>query len=401
MLFSVLYNYIIIPFLFLISKVYEILNKEYRARQKLSKDQLENLIIRTEKKVVWIHASSMGEFEQAKFIIEKLKNDDIYVIVSFFSPSAYDNQKHYDLADQIIYIPFDSKKNAREIVQKIDPEIFILIRYDFWFNILNQLKISGSKSILINATKPSYSFLNIFYKSVSKLFDSIYTANRNAFLYYKSMTRSKVIEASDTRYDRILNAVESAQKLDAFKSFSSKKLILVCGSTWEEDERLLSKINDDDLFLIIVPHKPNKDHIKYSQSIFNNAVLLSEINEADDSRTIIVDSIGGLLALYGLADIAYVGGGSGAGLHSVSEPAGYGLPIIVSGGVESSIDARSLAESKSLFEINNSEELREVINKLKEDNFRTTAGESSKEYIKNNAGTSDIVLSEIAKYLNS
>lgn len=382
----------------MVSQFYALGNKKYQERLLLSKKQLSELIVDTNKKILWVHASSYGEFEQAKYIIEELKEKhNFYILVSFFSPSAYNNQKNYAYADQIIYLPFDSYFYAKKLVQIINPDYFILVRYDFWLNHLVEIRKKAKKAILINATEPKFKNIltGFFYKEYCNQFDKVFASNLRAYEFFNKIDKSKTIISKDTRYDRINNVVEKAQILEKFQKFKTDKLILVAGSTWLEDEQLLSKVQNDKLMLIIVPHEPNSNHIEKSLELFPDSQIYTKCSSFNDNNPIIIDTIGILLTLYKIADIAYVGGGFGAGLHSVSEPAGFGLPILASGNINTSIDAVQLEKSGGLINIKEFKDLDDSLELLYNKNRRKETGINSKNYIKNNLGASEEIINLI------
>ncbi len=405
-----IYNFILIPIL----KIYFMLNYKLN-RNKIISDFykiIENNNSNTKK--IWFHSSSMGEFEQIKYIIELLKKEqpDVKVICTFFSNSGYENQKKYQYADYISYLPVDSEKNAKKFIEIVNPNVAIFVRYDLWLNFLINLKERNIPSLLINATYPKiyknkiiFKLIKSYYIYTYSLISEIFAVNNESFNFFKNeLSYENVYQSKDTRLDRIAEIVDQSKKHDILPNeiINSQTETLVAGSTWEKDIELLSKllreINKDKFLLraIIVPHKPEKDKIEQIENLIPNIIRLSSIENLNKNELIkfkeyhlVVDKIGILLKLYKYADIAYVGCGFGDGVHSTAEPAGYGLPIITGPNIINSPDAIELHKIGALHIIKNEKELINCIDKLLSDNnLRTIIGEKSKRYIEQNKGFS-------------
>jgi 3-deoxy-D-manno-octulosonic-acid transferase len=370
----------------------------------------------------------MGEFEQAKPVIEEIKktNLEIQIIVTFYSPSGYINQINYKYADAVLYMPFDSYLNARSFINKISPDFAVFVRYDFWRNHLSILDKMSIPTFLICATKPNslalttYPFFKSFLSSTLCLFKGIYTVGEKHTQFFKQIGCSSVETTTDTRFDRIISNVENA-KLNTVlpkEIFEKGEFILVAGSTWEPDEEIISnaieRINTENRIkvrLIIVPHEPTETHLAYSKSELPNSLFLSEIldlisagkgtNDIKQflgSKHIIVDSIGKLLKLYGNASCAYIGGAFGAGVHSVTEPAGYGIPLFTGINISSSPDAEKLFELGALQKVSNQNDLYEGLKEILENNEKTTRiSRIAHDYVYNQSGSSNYISGVILK----
>lgn len=404
--FSIIYNILLFPVFYIFARIYKIFNNKFKERETQSYLHLAEIRkLKKSKKRIWFHAASMGEFEQAKPVIEKVRSSyDCEIIVTFFSPSGYENQKKYQFADYVFYLPLDTVFNAKNFVEGLDPDLAIFIRYEIWHNYLTMLNIDKIPIFLISATKPStkawnYPFLSSFYKHNLELFTAIYTAGMDHFSHYKSLNlQTAIIPLYDTRYDQILNKVE---KFKVERKTDSN--IIVLGSSWEEDEILFKNV-DSYYQLIIVPHEPTEEHIKKTLELFPNSKLFSELNNDIsniNNGVVIVDSIGKLLKIYSIADIAYVGGAFGAGLHSVSEPAGYGIPIVTGTNIERSIDAKHLFENGSLFKIDDENSLNNILDELKNKDKRKELGLANKSFIEKRSGSSKKISKDIIEILNS
>lgn len=390
---------------YLALRVLMLFNKKVADREKSWKNLLDNFDSeKFSKKRIWFHASSMGEFEQAKPIIENLKSEmpDLCIIVSFYSPSGYNNQKHYKFADYILYMPFDLHSRATDFILKINPLIAVFVRYDLWFNHLSVLKELEIPTYLICATKTNSDFylqnslLNSIYLNNLNLIDFIYTAGQSHTRFFESLDiNPKIISSADTRFDRIISKVEDLKQnpLEISELFIDK-IVFIAGSTWREDEEILKdfyihiKKKIDNLVLIIVPHEPTSYCINKLSTDFSNSLLYSELltsyNKANnlEKDVILVDSIGNLLNLYSIANYAYVGGAFGTGIHSVAEPAGFGIPVFFGTNYSKSLDAVNLVKQKSAFSISFAEEIYDIFLKLNKDiQLYEKIGSANKDYI--------------------
>lgn len=391
--------------------------------------------------IIWFHSASMGEFEQAKPIIELLKynleTQNHIILATFYSPSGYNNQMNYKYADLIMYLPDDNLSNVKSFINSFNPAIAVFVRYDIWFNYLSYLNKRNIPILLTSATfSNSFNYIAETLLEISKnenkidIYDKfnwltkiklnyyqallnkvnyIFAATRKDFELFSSLNigqtrNTKIIQSGDTRIDRIIKVVnDSKQNPILEKSIFPNKKVIVVGSSWFEDELVFSEIYDKlktNYQIILVPHEPNESHISETRKLFENVMLFSELeNEIDktkyinskfqkDNFVILVDSIGKLLKLYAIADIAFVGGGFKTGLHSVLEPAGYGLPIICGPKLEKQVDAISLKKYGGLFVVNNSQELFETIIELENKNKIENVYQANSNYIQQNSGKS-------------
>lgn len=357
---------------------------------------------------IWIHASSLGEFEQARPIIEKLKkiSDDCEITVTFFSPSGYRIRHSYEYADRVLYLPLDTKANAHGFLDSINPDIIIFIRYELWLNYLIEARKRAVPCYAVNATFPRskmWTFFPGILRSILGLFSEIYTIGHSETESFQQLRVSVPIHSgNDTRIDRIYALVQDMKQSTGIIHellpglFNSAIPCIVLGSSWEEDERIfieaLSMIQVP-IRLIIVPHEPTPEHCARVMELLPNSILQSEIEYIQDEH-IIIDSIGKLLAIYSIADAAYIGGGFGAGVHSCAEPAGYGLPLACGPFVERSPDAVTLHELGALEIIKNSRDAFAWMNAVYA-GAMSNAGNQAKEYIESRKGMTDIILREI------
>jgi 3-deoxy-D-manno-octulosonic-acid transferase len=430
---SIVYNIIFIPIAIIIKKIWQLFNPKLKERERNWKSSMEDMkpleskLNAEESFVIWFHSASMGEFEQAKPVIEELKRtrENVIAVCSFFSPSGYNHQRHYPFADAVVYLPFDTKSNTKYFLRQVKPDIAVFVRYEIWRNFLEELKASKVPALLINATFPRSILLNFFksfLRSTLNLFKEIYTINYKQTNKFNSLgLTTKVETLADTRFDRIIANIENAKTNPKFRYelFDESEFVIVAGSTWEPDEKLIfsaiDRLNSDgkELRLILVPHEPTENNIMRIRKLAKNSVLLSEIeklpfpatpNELKDfvkGKIIIVDSVGKLLGLYRYAKVAYIGGAFGDGVHSVTEPAGYGIPLAAGSNISSSPDAVDLALLGCLHTIRDSNELYLWLKELMENpNEADQLGHIAKNYVYSRQGASKVISSRILELWN-
>ena len=426
---SILYNLIFIPVAVIIKSIMKLFNGKLADREKHCKETVSNLVIPADKTKIWFHASSMGEFEQTKPIIELIKenNPDIFIIVTFFSPSGYNNQKNYPYADAISYMPFDTKSNARKFLDIIKPDMAVFVRYEIWRNYLSLMKNRNIPVYLICATMPgssalkSFPVLKQFTKSNYNLFSKIYTVSETHSQYFNNLNISpEIITASDTRFDRIIKNIENGKSNAVLPDelFEADVFNLVMGSSWPPDEDIIIPSVEDinkeyfRLRMILVPHEPTEAHLKELSNKINKYILLSELIEKSSNpenikgliadKHIVVDSIGKLLSLYRHADAAYIGGAFGAGVHSVTEPAGYGIPLSTGTGYHNSPDAVNLVNQQVITVLNSREDSLAWLNKLLENlEWKEETGQKAKKYVYDAQGSSRLVYDDVLRVINS
>jgi len=365
--------------------------------------------IKTTDKVAWFHCASLGEFEQGKPIIEKLKIQipTIKIVVTFFSPSGYEVSKDYKTADVICYLPLDTKKNVKRFLDKLQPEIAIFIKYEFWPNLLQELRKRNTHTLLVSGIFRKNQvffkknmFIDFMQKQL-KTFNHFFIQDINSKELLHSINFKNVTVCGDTRFDRVFEITKQNNTLPFVEKFVKNKRILVAGSTWKKDEELLiNYINNyatDEEKFIIAPH--NITDIEWLKNAFTKDVTLySEQNKNTEAQVFIVDTIGILTKVYSYGDIAYVGGGFGTGIHNVLEPATFGLPIIIGPKYQKFKEAIDLVAEKGCFVINNTLELKTLLMQFRTDKvFEEKARIKTKNYIISNLGATDCIISYITK----
>jgi len=412
------YNFFVLPLLFLFIKVASLFNEKIRQgirdREKIFEELIINFAdINRRKKMIWFHSSSLGEFEQAKPLIEKIKNNNCNILVTFFSPSGYRNSVRYPYKDVISYLPFDTAKNMRRFIQIVRPDTVVFMRYDIWPNMVWELNKKNIPMFIVDATMRNNSrrkwfLVQNFHKTIYNCFTKILTVSENDkqnfcdFIEIKEMVKS----VGDTRFDRVYQKSLDAKNKKLFKdNFFDNKKVIVAGSTWEADEEILLptfikliKYYKECVF-IVVPHEPTIMNLeKLEHSLFGKAksIRFSSLNNYSGEQIIIIDSIGILLSLYYYADIAYVGGSFRQGIHNVLEPAVYGIPVLYGPKIKNSQEAIKLADNNGGIVITDlKSSYRSFKSLLTNDNFRLELGKKSKDYVIGNIGATEKILKEI------
>ncbi|MGJ8745464.1 3-deoxy-D-manno-octulosonic acid transferase [Polaribacter sp.] len=364
-------------------------------------------------KVIWFHAASLGEFEQARPLIEELKKNhtEYKIIVTFFSPSGYEIRKNYNLADVVCYLPLDAKSNARKFIKEVNPTIAIFIKYEFWPNFLNELKRKEIPTILVSGIlrEKQLFFKNYggFMRKSLEAFQHFFVQDTNSEKLLKSINFKNVTIAGDTRFDRVSRILEQDNSLDFINQFKNNKYTIVAGSTWKEDEEfLINYINNEaseNEKIVIAPHNIKQESIlELQKSIHKKTVLFSEKSDKNlaDYQVFIIDTIGILTKIYAAADVAYVGGGLKTGLHNILEPATFGIPVIIGNKYDKFKEAVDLVKIGGCLSIKNQQEFTNNFILLKKDeNFRKLTGVINKKYIEDNLGATKLIMNYLKAQL--
>jgi 3-deoxy-D-manno-octulosonic-acid transferase len=324
-------------------KVFALINDKTKKGvegRRQSLDKVKSAFSKTDK-VIWMHAASLGEYEQGLPVLEKLKENfpQHKVLVTFFSPSGYENvvkKKH--IADVMCYLPFDKKNTIREFVSQFNTELFFTVKYDYWYNLLAELKSKGTKIYVISALfyeRQSFftSYGKWFVKQLQKDVDWFFHQTQFSLALAKSVGLMKSSITGDTRFDRVKQLRERNNHVDFIADFIGQNKVVVFGSSWQAEEKIAEVVSrkNNTVKLIIAPHDLKR--VGHLKSIFPDALLYSQIQEAqlstNNAQLLIIDSIGLLSKLYSYADAAIVGGGfHDAGLHNILEAATFGVPVI-------------------------------------------------------------------------
>ncbi|MCF8261266.1 MAG: 3-deoxy-D-manno-octulosonic acid transferase [Melioribacteraceae bacterium] len=416
-----IYNLLIVPLFYFMVLIYSFFNSKVRRGIKDRKKIFENLIInfaglKKGRKTIWFHSASMGEFEQAKPIIEDLKsNYDVNIIVTFFSPSGYDNSLRYPYADIVSYLPFDFPGTIKRFIKIVKPRFVVFMRYDLWPNLVWQLASSNIPIFLVDATLRTNSRRNLpiakgvsasLFRRITKVL-TVTDSDAENFLKF-GVNQHNIISVGDTRFDRVFQKSQIAKQEQIFpEEFFLGKKVFVFGSSWPSDEAVIFpsiiKLQslEEELISIVVPHEPTVNQLERIENELNKKIShirFSRLRHYNSEKVIIVDAIGILLTLYRYAHVAFVGGGFKPGVHSVLEPAVYGIPVLFGPKIENSREARNLVEMGSGFKITGNKNAYRTLRKLfRDDEFRISSGNISKKYVTENLGATERINTELKK----
>ena len=417
------YTYLIIPLLYIGLRILGLFNSKVRRGIKGRRRIFEELILNAgeldkSKKLLWFHSSSYGEFEQAKPIIKELKkNNELNILVTFFSPSGYENSKKYPYADLISYIPLDTASNAERFIKIANPNLAIMMRYDIWPNHIWALRRANIPCFIVDATMKektarNFPLIKSFHKHLYQNFTKILTVSNNDAKRFKTFGCSdeQVKAVGDTRFDRVYQRSANANERKLIRDEVLKgKKVLVAGSTWEQDEDIILPVFkklasvDKNVLLIIAPHEPTILNLENIESGFirvMDTIRFSFLNNYNNERVIIVDSIGILLTLYIYADIAFVGGGFKQNIHNVLEAAVYGTPVLFGPKIDNSQEAQELLKRGGGIMINNKTgAYRHLRTLLSNEELRKAKGKISHQYVQENLGATERILQEINKII--
>ncbi len=326
----------------------------------------------------WFHCASLGEYEQGLPIFKQLRkeNPNHKIVLTFFSPSGYEIRKNTDIADVVVYLPMDTKANAKRFIKLVNPELTIFVKYDIWPNYLSELKNRGLRAILISAAfrkeQSYFKFNGGMMRNALNAFEHIFVQNENSKDLLNTINFNNVTVAGDTRYDRVSDQLLQDNTLPFIEQFKADKLCLVVGSSWPEDEALfvdyINSLPSKEVKVIIAPHNIKSSQIdQFVNQLQKKTVLFSEKEGKDLSEyeVFIIDTIGILSKVYSYADLAYVGGAMGnTGLHNILEPAVFGVPVIIGKNYKKFPEAFEMIANGGVMTIKNGSELQESLDLL-------------------------------------
>ncbi len=362
---------------------------------------------------IWVHASSVGEFEQARPLIERLRQEcpEKKIVLTFFSPSGYEMRKDYPLADVVVYLPFATKKNAQRFLDIVQPERAIFIKYEFWPAYLRELKSRGIPTYSIASIfRPSQLFFKPWggwYRKLLHCFTCLCVQDDASRELLAKYGIENVLVAGDSRFDRVAAIMQTSKDLPLIKSFAqSAEQIIVAGSTWQEDEVLLAKYleHNPTVKLVLVPHEIHAAHLHSIFQLFKGRYMQYSIlaKHAEiqmpmfaDQRVLVVDTMGLLSSIYRYANVAYIGGGFGAGIHNTLEAAVYGIPVVFGPNYKRFREARGLIQVGGGFSIKNQKELNNVFDHCL-DNAQNI-GAQADAYVRSEQGATEQLLKQIMR----
>ena len=360
-----------------------------------------------DRRYVWFHAASLGEFEQGRPLMERLRREhpEKRILLTFFSPSGYEVRKNYEGADVVCYLPFDTPLNARKFVRLAKPEMAFFIKYEFWRNYID---------VLYHQEIPVYSVSSIFrenqiffrpygykYARVLRRITHLFVQNEASRELLKRLGVTQVSVVGDTRFDRVIDIRRQARELPVAEAATRQGHVIVAGSTWPPDEDILIPYfnSHPDCRLILAPHVVSEDHLReIEQKLQRPALRYSQATPESAAKAdcLLIDGYGLLSSIYRYATVAYVGGGFGVGIHNVPEAAVYGVPVFFGPNNRKFREARELIEAGGCFEIHSADDFNRQADRLfAYAQALTQAGQAAGRYISNNAGATDAVFSVV------
>ena len=365
--------------------------------------------IKPNDKTIWFHAASLGEYEQGLPVIEKIKEKypNHKIVLTFFSPSGYEVRKNNPVADVTVYLPLDTKKNAKQFLSLVHPEMAFFIKYEYWPNYLYELQKQGTPTYLISGifrkNQLFFKWYGGFYRKALDAFTYFFVQNESSKNLLLELGKKNVAISGDTRFDRVAAILEKDNSLDFIEEFKNNIVTVVIGSSWPNDEIVLidfiNKTNGNIKF-IIAPHNIKSEQIRdLKNSISKKTVLFSEKENKNlaDFDVFIIDTIGILTKIYSYADIAYVGGGFGnPGVHNILEPATFGVPIIIGPNYSHFSEATALVHSGGCISISNKNELSDAfLSLISNDDIRNEKGYICDTFVQMNKGATKIIMEKI------
>lgn len=373
-------------------------------------------------KTIWFHAASLGEFEQGMPVMEKIRTlfPDHKIIVTFFSPSGFEVRKNNTIANLTVYLPLDTRQNAKHFLDLINPEMTFFIKYEYWPNYLNELKKRQLKTYLISGVlrenQVFFKWYGGFYRNCLTAFDYFFVQNESSKKLLQSLGYQNVKISGDTRFDRVVSILERDNTLDFIEEFKNNTTTIVIGSSWPKDEELLINfINNsaENVKFIIAPHNIKSEQIlELQKSITKKSILFSDYSDsvqtdphAGTGRDLplreydvfIINTIGILTKIYRYADIAFVGGGFGnPGVHNILEPATFGIPIVIGPNFNHFAEAIALVNMEGCISISSQNQLNETFSTLlSNEDIRHEKGHICSTFVQMNKGATDIILNHL------
>lgn len=355
---------------------------------------------------VWVHCASLGEYEQAKPLIEKIKQEQprIRILTTFFSPSGYVQAVKKPLADYNFYLPLDLPCNARKFIDIVQPKAAIFVKYEFWFNYMRQL---SQKSIPFYYISAIFRENQHFFKSFGRWFAKqlrqathFFVQTEKSKKLLESIDIKQVTVCGDTRFDRVKAIAEKVEPFPFMETFCQNKKIIIAGSSWGPDEHLLAQLlqHFPDYKLVVAPHEISRTpEVKETFAAYKTA-LYTSMNEEElaDTQVLIIDTIGILSRLYQYSTVSYIGGAFKTGLHNILEAAVYGKPLFFGPHYDHFNEAVNLVALKGAFSVNSTAEMQAIMEKFEQNpDYYAQTCEICQQFVADNSGAADTIYKQI------
>ncbi|HEX8377079.1 MAG TPA: glycosyltransferase N-terminal domain-containing protein [Pedobacter sp.] len=389
-------------------------NQHFNPKARLWVEGRKNIFEKISKEVdphlpsIWFHFASLGEFEQGRPVLEQVRHSypRYKLIVTFFSPSGYELRKNYKNADHIFYLPIDTKQNAIKFLQLINPTLAFFTKYEFWYHYFNELHKTGIPIVVISAifrkSQPFFKWYGALNRSILGFVDHFFVQNEDSKVLLNGINLSNVTVSGDTRFDRVAENAAKPAEFDQVKAFCNGSNIFVAGSTWPDDEKLICNLFQQfpDWKFVIAPHEIKEEKIASLIEMAGTSVIrYSKLNVENDFQVLVIDNIGMLSSLYQYADVSYIGGGFGVGIHNTLEAAAFGLPVIFGPNYQKFREAKALINLDAGFSISNVSELNSVMQSLKNDQTRKQLGDTARQYVLQETGATETIMEYVEKLI--
>jgi len=362
--------------------------------------------------IIWFHCSSLGEFEQGRPVMEKLRAEfpASKLLVTFFSPSGYEVRQNYSGADYIFYLPHDSKENARRFLDLVKPTLAVFIKYDYWYHYLSEIKRRNINCLLVSAIfrkeQAFFKFYGGLQRDMLRCFTEIFVQTKESKELLESIGIQNCIVSGDTRFDSVIDIAERFEAIPLIETFINNKKSIVAGSTWDSDEealrKVLDKLDNSGVKLIVAPHEVHEEHLNALKKLFPESTRFSELAKNVQRPTdniLIIDNIGMLSRLYSYASISYVGGGfTPDGVHNVLEAAVYGKPVVFGKNFKKYKEAADLINFDGGKSFSSDDELYQIlVNLLNDEEDYRLRSEASRNYVWSNRGATEQIVHYIVE----
>jgi 3-deoxy-D-manno-octulosonic-acid transferase len=363
-------------------------------------------------KSAWFHFASLGEFEQGLPVLTSYKasNPDLKIVITFFSPSGFEIRKNTLLADAVYYLPLDTKRNARRFIAAINPVVAVFTKYEYWYHFFNELHKRDIPLYIISGifrqNQVFFQWYGGLHRRMLRFVTRLFVQDEDSKLLLQKLNIDNVSVSGDTRFDRVWANAQQLKSLPVIEEFSKGHKVFIAGSTWPEDEVLLAKLVPDYTHwkFIFAPHEISEEKINklIEQLPLDSSIRYSQVSslksEISNYSVLIIDNIGMLSSLYQYGDIAYIGGGFGAGIHNTLEAAAFGLPVIFGPNYYKFKEARDLVELRLGFSIRNENELKKIAVYLTGDDLRyQPISQKIKAYIREHIGATEMIMGYIGQ----
>lgn len=360
-------------------------------------------------KNIWIHCSSLGEFEQGRTIIESLRRElpDVKILLTFFSPSGYEIRKDYRGADYVCYLPADTPGNARSFIAAVNPRLVIFVKYEFWHNFILNIHGNHTPLYLVSGIFRQghhfFKWYGSFFRSILPAFTCFFVQDNQSVDLLSGIGIKNVLLTGDTRFDRVAEIARSAKEIPMLEAFRGNEKLFLAGSSWKQDEEIIAEyINRDPSRMkwVFAPHEVDKANIDRLEKLFNTSVLRFSAmtrQNAATARVLIIDNIGMLSSSYRYAYLAAIGGGFGKGIHNILEAACWGVPVMFGPNHENFREAHDLIYQNGAKCFKTSEEFSSILNEwLSDDEFYLKSSTAAALYIRQNEGATTKIMKRIA-----